>query len=115
MPDVIKPCAPNVLYVVHITSPNVAAARGALVGSVERGGPGEAAGILPGDVLLTYGGTEVTARFDEQLPGAYQLIADTPIGTDVPMVLLRRNEEVSLTVTTVETGRLTGEEFEAEA
>ena len=90
-------------------------ARGALIASVELGGPAQATGLQPGDVLLTYGGEAVTARFDEELPGIYQLIADTPIGTEVPIRVLRRDGELDLTITTVETGKLSGDEFEAEA
>jgi len=90
-------------------------ARGALIASVERGGPAAAAGLLPGDVLLSYGGTPVTARFDEELPGVYQLIADTPIGTEVTLEVLRRENTSTMTITTVETGKLSGDEFEAEA
>ena len=90
-------------------------ARGALVANVERGGPAEAAGVLAGDVLLSYGGESVSARFDEELPGVYSLIAETPIGAEVPVTLLRRDGEKALTLTTVETGKLSGDEFEASA
>ena len=91
------------------------AARGALVASVERGGPAQAAGVLPGDVLLSYAGNSVSARFDEELPRVYSLIAGTPIGAQVPITLLRRDGEKALTITTVETGKLSGDEFEAAA
>ena len=91
------------------------AARGALVASVERGGPAEAAGVLPGDVLLSYDSASVSARFDEELPGVYSLIAQTRIGAEVELTVLRRDGEKTLSVTTVETGKLSGEEFEAEA
>ncbi len=86
---------------------------GVLVASVEPGGPGQACGIEAGDILLSYGGTPVTARFDEELPGIYSRIARTPIGTAVALVVLRRDGQHELTLKTVETGKLTGEEFEA--
>ena len=86
---------------------------GVLVASVEPGGPGQAAGVQAGDILLTYGDRDVTARFDEELPGIYSLIATTAIGLEIPLVVLRRDGEHKLTLTTVETGKLTGEEFEA--
>jgi len=88
-------------------------ARGVLVASVEPGGPGQAAGIEAGDIVLSYGASDVTARFDEELPGVYELIASTPIGTEVPLRVLRREEQIALTLTTVATGKLSGEEFEA--
>ena len=88
-------------------------ARGALIASVEVGGPAQAAGLLPGDVLLSFGGTPVSARFDEELPGVYQLIADTAIGEKVTLEVLRREGTNTMTLTTVETGKLSGDEFEA--
>jgi serine protease Do len=89
---------------------------GALVSSVEQGGPGETAGLRAGDVVLKWGDTEVGARFDEELPGLYQLIADADIGKAIPLTILRRDEgELTVELKTVETGKLQGERFEAEA
>ena len=87
--------------------------RGVLVASVEPGGPAAQAGLLAGDILVRYGDVPVTARFDEELPGLYQLIADTPVGSQVPLQVLRRDGEHELSLTTVETGKLSGDEFEA--
>jgi serine protease Do len=91
--------------------------RGVLVGSVEKGAPGEAAGLLPGDVLLSYGGTELNVRFEEELPGLYQLIADSEIGANIPLNILRRglDEELALELLTISTGKVSGERFEAPA
>ena len=91
-------------------------ARGVLVASVEQGGPGQVAGLEAGDILLSYGGEVLTVRFDEELPPLYQRIADTEIGAAVPLKVLRRGqeEEVDLTLTTTETGKLSGDRFEAE-
>jgi serine protease Do len=91
-------------------------ARGVLVASVEQGGPGQVAGVEAGDILLSYGDEVLTVRFDEELPPLYQRIADTEIGAEVPLRVLRRGqaEEVELTLTTTETGKLSGDRFEAE-
>jgi len=91
--------------------------RGVLVGSVERGAPGEAAGLLPGDVLLSYGDTELNVRFEEELPSLYQLIADSEVGAPVALRVLRRglDEELALELLAISTGKVSGERFEAPA
>lgn len=87
--------------------------RGVLVASVAAGSPGERAGLSAGDLLLNYGGAELTVRFDEELPGLYQRLATTPIGAIVPLRVLRQNTELELTLTTQATGDLSGDKFEA--
>jgi len=67
--------------------------RGALVSAVVPGGPGEAAGIRPGDVVLGFAGHPVDRMRD--LP---RLVADTPVGERVEVVLWRRGEEVRVMV-----------------
>ena len=61
--------------------------------------PAAAAGLEPGDVLVSYGGTAVTtwAEFQEAI-----LSTD---GTDIPLVVERGGEEVTLPVTPVLTDR----------
>ncbi len=87
--------------------------RGVLVASVEPGGPAQASGLQAGDIVLSYASVDVTARFDEELPGIYQMIAGTEIGTEVPLRILRRDGEHDLKLITVERGKLSGQEFEA--
>ena len=57
---------------------------GALVAQVQRGGPGDKAGIRRGDLILHWGGEPVTSPHD--LP---RRVAATPPGTRVPVELLR--------------------------
>jgi serine protease Do len=90
--------------------------QGALVANLEQGGPGEAAGLMAGDVVLIWGDVVVGARFDEELPALYELIANTSVDTDVALRILRRGEGArTLTLHTQEMGKLQGERFEAEA
>ena len=91
----------------------LATPRGVLVASVVPGGPADRGGIRAGDLVLSWSGEERTVRFDEELPAVYARIADTPIGTTVPVVVLREGQESTLSVQTSETGRLSGERFEA--
>ncbi|CAG2149860.1 hypothetical protein LMG31506_04114 [Cupriavidus yeoncheonensis] len=74
-------------------------ARGALVGSVEPGGPAEKAGIEPGDIILKFNGRDIEKASD--LP---RMVGDTKPGTKVPMQLWRKGatRDVSITVTELE-------------
>ena len=68
--------------------------RGVVVADVTDGAPADEAGIEVGDVLLEFGGESI----DEQsrLP---RLVADTEIGSSVPVTVWRNGEEVSLEIT----------------
>jgi len=89
--------------------------RGELIRSVTPGSPAARAGIEQGDVIVTVGGRPVTP--DESL--AY-LVAQQPVGSRVPMELIRRGRRQTVTVTPVqrptveELARLSGEEQETE-
>ena len=68
--------------------------RGALVGSVNSGGPAAKAGIEPGDVIIEFNGKPVQKR--DQLVG---MVVSTKPGTAVPVKVLRDKAEKSLTIT----------------
>jgi serine protease DegQ len=68
--------------------------RGAIVGGIERGSPAERAGIRLGDVIVAVGGQPV-----RDLTSTLNAIADIPPGQTVPVKVLRRNQEVALSVT----------------
>ena len=70
----------------------LAEAKGALVTDVPDG-PGKDAGILSGDVILTFNGSEVA---DSR--ALVNLVADAPIGEVVPVVVLRAGANVNLEV-----------------
>jgi serine protease Do len=90
------------------------APRGVLVGTVIERSPADAAGLRAGDIVLRWGGTDLTVRFDEEMPDLYSLIADTAVGTTVPITVLRDGREIGLSVRTIETGAISGERYEAE-
>ncbi len=69
-------------------------ARGALIAGVSEDGPAKEAGIMPGDVVLTFDGRDVPEMRD--LP---RMVATTTIGSTVPLTVLRRGEEVQIEVT----------------
>ncbi len=69
-------------------------ARGALVIAVDEKGPAKAAGIDREDVIIRFDGRDL--RKSNDLP---RLVAQTPIGKEVEVVVLRGGKEVSKRVT----------------
>jgi serine protease Do len=75
---------------------------GALVSSVTPDGPAAKAGILDGDVILKFDGKDVTS-----MRGLPRLVAQTQIGKDVDVELLRKGQRKTLKVAV---GRLAEDE-----
>lgn len=69
-------------------------AKGALIAGVTRGGPAEKSGVLPGDVILKFGDRDIPKMRD--LP---RIVAESPVGKAVDVVVLRKGEEVTIQVT----------------
>jgi serine protease Do len=67
--------------------------RGALIAGVDDKGPAKPAGIEPGDVVVKFDGKEIAKMGD--LP---RIVADTPVGKDVEVVILRKGKEETKTV-----------------
>ncbi|HKS84431.1 MAG TPA: Do family serine endopeptidase [Pseudolabrys sp.] len=72
---------------------NVKPARGALVAGIDEKGPAKPAGIEPGDVIVKFDGKDVKEMRD--LP---KIVADTPVGKDVEVVVIRKGQEEKKTV-----------------
>ncbi|BBK42446.1 serine protease [Allostella vacuolata] len=68
-------------------------ARGALVASTNDKGPAAEAGILPGDVVLTFDGRDITDM--RRLP---RVVAETPINKRSKVVVWRKGKEVAFDV-----------------
>ncbi len=82
-------------------------ARGALVAGVEDKGPAKPAGLKAGDVIVKFDGKDIKESRD--LP---RLVASTPVGKTVDVVVVRNGQEVTKSVTL---GRLEDGEKTAEA
>jgi serine protease Do len=63
-------------------------ARGALVAGIDDKGPAKPAGIEAGDVIVKFDGKDVKEMRD--LP---KIVADTPVGKDVEVVVIRKGKE----------------------
>jgi len=79
--------------------------KGALVADVKKGSPGEAAGLKPGDVITRFDGKDVSEV--RMLP---TLVAETPVGKEVPLTILRDGKEQILQVKVAE---MPGQQAEA--
>ncbi len=71
--------------------------KGALVADVKKGSPGETAGLKAGDVITRFDGKDVTDV--RTLPA---LVAETPVGKEVPLTILRDGKEQTLKVKVAE-------------
>ena len=71
--------------------------QGALVAAVVQGSPAEKAGIKSGDVIVEYDGKNIEHANDLPI-----LVADTPVGKDVNMTILRENKRIPLQVKVAE-------------
>src|ERR1700760_2134344 len=69
-------------------------ARGALVAGVDDKGPARPAGIEPGDVIVKFDGKDIKEMRD--LP---RVVADTPVGKEVPVLIIRKGQEQTKRVT----------------
>jgi serine protease Do len=69
-------------------------ARGALVAGIDENGPAKPAGLLAGDVIVKFDGKDIKESRD--LP---RLVASMPVGKQVEVVVVRRGQELTKTVT----------------
>jgi serine protease Do len=72
-------------------------ANGALVASVTAGGPADKGGIKDGDVIIQFDGKDITDT--QRLPS---IVANTPIGKTVKVVVVRKGKPLTLSVTVAE-------------
>jgi serine protease Do len=72
---------------------NLKPARGALVAGIDDKGPAKPAGIEPGDVIVNFDGHDIKEMRD--LP---RVVADTPVGKEVQVVVVRKGKEETKTV-----------------
>src|SRR5579871_5433005 len=72
---------------------NLKPARGALVAGVDDKGPAKPAGIEAGDVIVKFDGHDIKEMRD--LP---RVVADTPVGKDVEVVVVRKGQELTKTI-----------------
>ncbi|UCD16711.1 MAG: trypsin-like peptidase domain-containing protein [Candidatus Zixiibacteriota bacterium] len=85
---------------------------GVLIASIDAQSPAEEAGLQAGDIILRVNNRPVSARFAEQLPAFYKLIADYPVGSKIDLTVLRGDRQIYVDVITHELGEILGRDFE---
>ena len=73
---------------------NIKPARGALIAGVDDKGPAKPAGIEPGDVVVKFDGKDIKEPKDLS-----RVVADTAVGKEVDVVIIRKGEEQTKRVT----------------
>jgi len=86
--------------------------QGVLIASVDPQSPAESAGLKAGDIILKVDGKSVSARFEEELPVFYRMIADYPVGSKLNLSIFRGEKPIEIEVVTHELGDLLGEDLE---
>jgi serine protease Do len=86
---------------------SVKPARGALVAGLDDRGPAKPAGIQPGDVIVKFDGKDI-----KEVRDLTRQVADTPVGKDVEVIIIRKGKEEKKTV---KLGRLEDGEKQAAA
>ncbi|MBI3015305.1 MAG: DegQ family serine endoprotease [Candidatus Tectomicrobia bacterium] len=71
--------------------------QGALVTEVSEGGPAKKAGILRGDIIVSFDGKAV-----EEIVELPRLVANAPVGKEIPLRILRKGKEQIFRVTVAE-------------
>src|SRR6187200_1456057 len=72
---------------------SVKPARGALVAGIDDKGPAKPAGIEAGDVIVKFDGQDI-----KEMRGLPKIVADTPVGKDVEVTVIREGKELKKTV-----------------
>jgi serine protease Do len=72
---------------------NMKQARGALIAGVDDKGPAKPAGIEAGDIVIRFDGRDIKEMRD--LP---RIVADTPVGKEVEVIVVRKGKEEKKTV-----------------
>ncbi|MGB0181358.1 MAG: DegQ family serine endoprotease [Candidatus Puniceispirillales bacterium] len=67
---------------------------GALISSVHKEGPAEIAGIKAGDVVIAFNGKPI-----EEMRSLPRIVAESPIGKPIDMVVMRDGKKITLSVT----------------
>ncbi|MCX6826966.1 MAG: trypsin-like peptidase domain-containing protein [candidate division Zixibacteria bacterium] len=85
---------------------------GVLIASIDPHSPAEDAGLRAGDIILKVDSQSVSARFAEELPTFYKMIADYPAGKKISLTIRREDVVINIDIITRELGNLLGEDLD---
>lgn len=86
--------------------------KGVLISSVDPGSPAEEAGIEAGQIILSFDGHDVSARFEEELPSFYKRVSMANPGEETEVVILSNGDNKKLKITPKLLGALQGDDFD---
>ena len=93
----------------HLHQPKVT---GVVINQVHEGSSAENAGIRPGDILTNFDGYSLEAENDQELPSVSRTIAQTPVGKNVKMKVLRNGKFLTVQTKMSRQPKMEGTEFE---
>jgi serine protease Do len=85
----LQPLSPELAQTLGVEGTN-----GAVVGSTLAGSPAARAGLVQGDVILSYNKVPI-----EDYRHIQRLVAETPVGKTIPLEVLRKKQKVAVNVT----------------
>jgi len=85
---------------------------GVLVANVDEGSPAQKAGIRPGDVIVSFDGKPLAARFEEEIYPIAKKVADMPIGTRLVLDYVRKKVKHTAALVTEALEKVSGKEIE---
>lgn len=92
----------------NITFPG---SEGLIVAGTDAGSPAQEAGIRANDRLVAIAGEPVTALMEEDLPDVRRRLALLPVGTAVPLTVVREGARITLDLVPRAKGRVLGAEL----
>ena len=87
---------------------------GVLISDVEKGSPGETAGLRPGDLVYEINNKPVTAVYQEELPKIRKFVSEIPVNSNIKLTYLRNGKKNETNLITEKRGKFEGNEFECD-
>jgi S1-C subfamily serine protease len=87
---------------------------GVLISDIEKGSPGEKAGLKPGDLAYEINDKPVNAVYKEELPKIRKFISEIPVKSTISFKYLRDGKKYDTELITKKRGKFEGNEFECD-
>jgi serine protease Do len=87
---------------------------GILVSDVLPDSPAEAAGILPGDILVSYQGEKISAEKEEDLNKFQVMVSESEVGTPAHLRIIRQGRDTTIAVEISVQPKVKADEFETD-
>lgn len=89
--------------------------KGVLIADIDKGSPGEKAGLKPGDVVYQIDKHAINAVYKEELPKLRKLISEITVGSDITIKFKRDGKVMTTQLVTRKRGKFEGSEFECDS